>query len=96
MSTSAVDNYQNALADNIAGVFLKNYCVWWTCALVLALNMPCIVVSLRVGNRILTSPPLHFPSPVFSRLSHSYLLQIIRCPGFGPTLPSMTLQENLH
>jgi hypothetical protein len=50
MSTSAVDNYQNALADNIAGVFLKHYSVWWSRALVLILNIPCIVVSLRVGH----------------------------------------------
>lgn len=49
MSTSAVDNYQNAIADNIAGVFLKQYSVWWSRLLVLALNVPCIVVSLRVS-----------------------------------------------
>ena len=52
MSTSAVDNYQNAIADNIAGVFLKQYSVWWSRLLVLALNVPCIVVSLRVSHHI--------------------------------------------
>lgn len=50
MSTSAVDNHQNAIADNIAGVWLKDYSVWWARLLVLGLNVPCIIVSLRVSN----------------------------------------------
>ena len=48
MSTSAVDNYQNAIVDNVAGVYLKDYSIWWSRLLVLLLNVPCIVVSLRV------------------------------------------------
>lgn len=61
MSTSAVDNYQNAIADNISGVFLKQYSVWWSRLLVMALNVPCIVVSLRVWHNpfpdLAKSPP---------------------------------------
>ena len=70
MSTSAVDNYQNALADNISGVYLKNYSVWYTRALVLCLNVPCIVVSLRVSIPAFITAFLHSSHP----MSYSMIL----------------------
>ncbi len=41
---------QNAIVDNISGVYLKHANLWWTRALVLALNVPCIIVSLKVRH----------------------------------------------
>ena len=66
MSTSAVDNHQNAIADNIAGVWLKQYSVWWARLLVLGLNLPCIIVSLRVSLHFKESTQWYLSSNVLS------------------------------
>ena len=54
MSTSNIDSYQNAIVDNISGVFLRNQNVLWSRLLVLALNAPCIAVSVQVSVALLT------------------------------------------
>ena len=48
MSTSAIDSLQNALTDNISGVYLKRVRLIWVRLLVLVLTVPCMVVSLKV------------------------------------------------
>ncbi|KAK9797380.1 hypothetical protein WJX73_007847 [Symbiochloris irregularis] len=50
MSTSLIDSYQNGIVDNISGVYLRGQNVLWTRALVLILNVPCIVTSLQGYN----------------------------------------------
>ena len=94
MSTSAVDTLQNAITDNIAGVYLKDYSVWWSRLLVVGLNVPCVVISLRVNTEF--SPGLHPPSctsglplrtcwpqrPQIS-LDTSCFGQIYRCTSIG-------------
>ncbi len=50
LSESAIDSLQNAVVDNISGVFLKDTPVIWSRLLVLLLNVPVIVVSLQVGT----------------------------------------------
>ena len=51
MSTSAVDSLQNALVDNISGVYLKHVKLIWVRMLVLVLTVPCLIVSLQVRTR---------------------------------------------
>ncbi len=48
MSTSAIDSLQNALTDTISGVYLKRVRLIWVRLLVLALTVPCMIVSLKV------------------------------------------------
>ena len=48
MSTSAIDSLQNALVDTISGVYLKRVRLIWVRLLVLALTVPCMIVSLKV------------------------------------------------
>ena len=48
MSTGAIDSYQNAIVDTISGVYLRNSNVLYSRALVVLLNVPCIVCSLQV------------------------------------------------
>ena len=57
MSTSAVDSLQNALVDNISGVYLRTVPLLWVRALVLVLTVPCLVVSLKVRCATPTGPP---------------------------------------
>ncbi|KAK9811347.1 hypothetical protein WJX72_002216 [[Myrmecia] bisecta] len=52
MSLAAVDSLQNAIVDNISGVLLRRYSVWWSRALVVILNIPPIIVSLQSYNII--------------------------------------------
>mmetsp|Transcript_1562 Transcript_1562/g.4619 ORF Transcript_1562/g.4619 Transcript_1562/m.4619 type:complete len:552 (+) Transcript_1562:384-2039(+) len=52
MSTSAIDSLQNAIVDNISGVWLKKAPLLWVRMLVLVLNVPPLVVSLRSYNII--------------------------------------------
>ena len=49
MSTGSIDSYQNAIVDNISSIYLRNANVLYTRALVVLLNVPCIVCSLQVG-----------------------------------------------
>lgn len=48
LSESAIDSLQNAIVDNISGVFLQNVPIIWTRLLVVLLNIPVIIVSLQV------------------------------------------------
>jgi hypothetical protein len=48
MSTSAVDSLQNAIVDNISGVYLKNSPLLVVRGLVLLLTVPPMIVSLKV------------------------------------------------
>ena len=50
MSTGAIDSYQNAIVDTISGVYLRNSNVLYSRALVVLLNVPCIVCSLQVHS----------------------------------------------
>lgn len=50
MSTSAVDSLQNAIVDNISGVYLKHAPLLVVRALVLALTVPPMIVSLKVPS----------------------------------------------
>ncbi|ORY01395.1 hypothetical protein K493DRAFT_298399 [Basidiobolus meristosporus CBS 931.73] len=47
MNTSAVDSMQNALVDSISSVFLKTRPVWWSRVLVVVVNVPLIILSLK-------------------------------------------------
>lgn len=49
MSESAVDALQNALVNNVGGVFLKGCPIWWIRGLVILLNIPPMVISLQVN-----------------------------------------------
>lgn len=57
MSTSAVDSLQNAIVDNISGVYLKHAPLLVVRGLVLALTVPPMIVSLKV-QILLTSARL--------------------------------------
>ena len=48
MSTGSIDSYQNAIVDNISSIYLRNSNVLYSRALVVLLNVPCIVCSLQV------------------------------------------------
>jgi Na+/proline symporter len=52
MSTSAVDSLQNAIVDNISGVYLKNSPLLVVRGLVLLLTVPPMIVSLKSYNII--------------------------------------------
>jgi Na+/proline symporter len=47
MNESAVDSYQTGLTASLSATFLRNRPLWMTRALVLLLNVPPIIVSLR-------------------------------------------------
>lgn len=52
MSTSAVDSLQNAVVDTISGVYLKRSPLIWVRLLVLVLNVPPMIISLKSYNII--------------------------------------------
>lgn len=52
MSTSAIDSLQNAIVDNVSGVWLRKAPLLWVRLLVLVLNVPPLVVSLKSYNII--------------------------------------------
>ncbi|ORX93715.1 hypothetical protein K493DRAFT_222798 [Basidiobolus meristosporus CBS 931.73] len=47
MNQSAVDSLQNALVDNISSLLLRGRSVWWSRLVVVIVNVPLVVVSLR-------------------------------------------------
>ncbi|KAK9712785.1 hypothetical protein K7432_006915 [Basidiobolus ranarum] len=47
MNSSAVDSMQNALVDSISSVFLKNRPVWISRILVVVVNVPLVIISLK-------------------------------------------------
>ena len=59
MSTSAIDSLQNALTDTISGVYLKRVRLIWVRLLVLALTVPCMIVSLKVSLIVALSHSPH-------------------------------------
>lgn len=58
MSTSSVDSLQNALVDNISGVYLRRVPLLWVRALVLVLTVPCLIVSLKARSATRGLPQL--------------------------------------
>ena len=73
MSTSAIDSLQNALTDTISGVYLKRVRLIWVRLLVLALTVPCMIVSLKV-----CPPSSLYCSPDAIRLSISERSRCLR------------------